>query len=282
VHHPASRIIVDGNAIHHVDVGPRDGEAILLIHGLTATHRYWTQNITHLAQRRRVLALDLPGFGGSDKPDVSYSTRYFVRTVAAFLAERGVERVTLVGNSMGGQIAMAFSLEHPRRVDKLVLVDPAGVTALPLWLMRVGVWMAGTAAAGPRRLPRVPAPLVEALFRVVFPTRADLQARYARSYRRAIASDEYPLHLRAAVRAARGVLRSPMQRRAREIAAPTLIVWGQKDWLLPVSAAHGLRRAIPRSRLLVYAESGHCPMVDQAERWNRDVEAFLDGRAVGH
>lgn len=275
-------LTVDGTAIHHVDAGPRDAEVVVLIHGLTATHRYWRDNIPHLARRRRVVALDLPGFGHSDKPDVDYSTPYFVQALERFLEHKGIARATLVGNSMGGQIAMAYALEHPRAVDRLVLVDPAGVTAFPLWLMRVGMW--ATAQTGGRvgkRLPRVPRPMVEALFRAVFPTRADLAARYVRAYLRAIESPEYPLHLRAGFRAARGVLKAPMRRLAAGIAAPTLIFWGAKDWLLPVTAARGLRQTIPGARLLIYRQSGHCPMVDQPERWNRDVEAFLDGKSVG-
>jgi pimeloyl-ACP methyl ester carboxylesterase len=275
---PSTPVHLDGHAVHHVDVG--SGDAVVLIHGLTATHRYWAQNIPHLSSRRRVLALDLPGFGKSDKPDVSYSTPFFVRTLERFLDEKSIARATLVGNSMGGQIAMAFSLAHPRRVDKLVLVDPAGVTMLPLWVMRVGMWAMAT-TGGRLPVPRVPAPFVEALFRAVFPTRPDLAARYIRSYSRAIASPEYPLHLRSAFRAVRGVLASPMRRRAREIAAPTLIMWGARDYLVPVTAARTLRRTIPHSRLIIYRASGHCPMVDQPERWNRDVEAFLDGRPVG-
>ena len=123
--------------------------------------------------------------------------------------------------------------------------------------------------------------MISALFNAVFPTRPDLAARYVRSYNRAIASDEYPLHLRAAFRSVWGVLRSPMHRRARHIGAPTLIFWGARDYLLPVTAARGLRKTIPHSRLLIYKDSGHCPMVDQPDRWNRDVEAFLDGHLVG-
>jgi pimeloyl-ACP methyl ester carboxylesterase len=72
-----------------------------------------------------------------------------------------------------------------------------------------------------------------------------------------------------------------MRERARGIAAPTLIVWGARDWVLPVTAARPLRQRIPGARLLIYSQSGHCPMVDQPERWNRDVEAFLDGKNVG-
>jgi pimeloyl-ACP methyl ester carboxylesterase len=157
-----------------------------------------------------------------------------------------------------------------------VLVDPAGVHALPYWLGRVALY-----AVPKRRLPRVPRPFVEAVFRAAFPTRPDLQDRYVRAYMRGIASGEYPLHMRSLLRAARGVLASPMRKRAREITAPTLIVWGARDWVLPVTAARPLRAAIPNSRLVIYSQSGHCPMVDQPDRWNRDVEAFLDGNLVG-
>src|SRR5260221_10517342 len=143
------------------------------------------------------------------------------------------------------------------------------------------MWMAANAPPSPSRLPRVPRALWRALFRAVFPTRPDLAAHYVRAYERAVSSEEYPLHLRSAFRAARGVIQSPMRDRVRQIAAPTLIVWGAQDHLLPVTAARGLRRSIPRARLLIYRESGHCPMVDQAARWNRDVEAFLDGDLIG-
>lgn len=274
------RAFVDGCGIHLVDVGPRGGEAVVLLHGITATHRYWRGNIEHLAKRRRVIALDLPGFGRSDKPDVSYSTDYFVGCLAGLLDERGVARAHVVGNSMGGQIAMQFALAHPRRIDRLVLVDPAGVSALPMRLMNLAVGGAQI-ALWPIGAPPVPSVALALLFRLVFPNRPDLAARYTRSYAAAVRSPEFPMQFRAGVRAMRGVLATPLHRRARAIGAPTLIFWGARDRLLPVTAARPLRRTIPHARLLIYKESGHCPMVDQAERWNRDVEQFLDGKIVG-
>jgi pimeloyl-ACP methyl ester carboxylesterase len=256
---------------------------VVLLHGLTATHRYWKQNVAALAERRRVIALDLPGFGRSHKPDADYSIPFFVAALERFLDERGVERATLIGNSMGGQIAMAAAVAAPERVARLVLVDPAGVTTLPLWLVRVASWATWTAAGVlPATPPRVPRPFVRALFAAVFPGRPDLAARYVAAYARAIASPEYPLHLRATVRAARGVLAMPMHRHAPRLRAPTLIMWGAQDWLLPARAARRLQRLIPHAQVLIYRESGHCPMVDQPERWNRDVIAFLDGERVGH
>jgi pimeloyl-ACP methyl ester carboxylesterase len=274
------RAFVGGTGIHLVDAGPRDAEAVLLIHGITATHRYWRDNIEHLARRRRVIALDLPGFGRSDKPDAPYTTDYFVNCIAGLLDERGIARAHVVGNSMGGQIAMLFALRLPTRLDRLVLVDPAGVTAWPARLMDLAIGGASLALR-PIGAPPVPVAALAVLFRMVFPNRPDLAGRYVRAYAAAVRSPEFPLHFRAGVRAARGVLATPLRERAREIGAPTLIVWGARDRLLPVTAARPLRKAIPHARLLIYKHSGHCPMVDQPARWNRDVEAFLDGGIVG-
>jgi pimeloyl-ACP methyl ester carboxylesterase len=269
------KVEIAGTAIHHLEAGDERAPTVLLLHGLTATHRYWTQNVPSLARRWRVIALDLPGFGLSDKPDVDYTPAYFVDAVCALLDHKGIRRASVIGNSMGGLVAMTLALRDPERLEKLVLVDPAGVNAFPLRALRIGMWLMRAAAGA--RPPRVPKMAVETLFRMVFPTRPDLAARYVRSYQRAIDSEEYGLHLRSGFRAARGVLARSMLKAARGIAAPTLIIWGRKDWLLPVTAASGLHRAIAGSRLIVYDESGHCPMVDQPERWNRDVEAFLDG-----
>jgi pimeloyl-ACP methyl ester carboxylesterase len=279
---PAETASLPGVDIHHIDAGPKSREAVLLVHGLTATHRYWKANVEHLSRKRRVLAPDLPGFGRSSKPDASYDIDYFVDALARLLDHKGVDRVALVGNSMGGHVAMSFVLQHPDRVQRLVLVDSAGVSRMPPLVAGPSAKALSLALARlPSRMPRVPKAFVVMLFKAVFPGRDDLADRYIRAYQRGIASDEYALYLRAVMRSIGGILAAPMHERAREIRIPTLIMWGARDRLLSVSAGRRLRRTIPDARLLVYDESGHCPMVDQPDRWNRDVEAFLDGAEVG-
>lgn len=271
------------SGIHFVDTGPSGADAVVLIHGLTATHRYWKDNIGALADRRRVIAFDLPGFGQSHKPDADYSIDFFVRALWTLLDGVGIERASLVGNSMGGHIAMAAAVDAPDRVDKLVLVSPAGVHPFPDWILR-GAGAAFAMAALAHRLaplPRVPRAFVHALFSAVFPTRPDLARRYVSAYSQAIASPDYRLHVRSALRALHGVTRRPMAPHLHRLRAPTLIMWGARDYLLPVAAARPLQRLIPHARLVIYGRSGHCPMVDQPERWNRDVVAFLDGFPVG-
>jgi pimeloyl-ACP methyl ester carboxylesterase len=272
--HP-SVIDLGGLRLHHLDAGPREAPALLLLPGIVATHRYWRDNVGALAERFRVLAPDLPGFGRSDKPDVPYTTAWFVEQVARFLDAKGVARAHFVGNSLGGQIAMAFALAHRQRVERLVLVAPAGISTDRLRFAAPLLAALDRVTPPPLLLPRVPRPALALLFRSVFPGRRDLAARYTRGYASAVASDEYPLYFRAMVRAMRGCLESPMIVHARNIEAPTLIVWGARDALLPVGAARALHRAMPNAALHVYERSGHCPMVDEPARFNDDVLRFL-------
>ena len=278
---------VAGLAIHHVDTGAviADGQAdghaepIMLLPGIIATHRYFAKSIAPLAHRFRVVAPDLPGFGRSDKPDAPYSIDWFADVVAALLDAKKIERAHVVGNSLGGQIAMAMALRHPTRIARLVLVAPSGIGTR--WLAPARPFIDGIERVVPRLaalrgVSREPAARFMGLvFRHTFPGRPDLAARYLRGYRRAIESEEYPKYLRALLRSVEGCLARPLLDEARRIPHETLILWGRRDRIVPCASASLLQRNMPRARLLVYEGSGHVPMEDDPERFNRDVLAFL-------
>ena len=108
-----------------VDEG--EGETtLLLVHGLGSYIKGWKKNIPELSQRFRVIAVDLPGYGKSDKEAYQYSLSFYAEVLTELLDEMGVERVVMVGHSMGGQISMITALNHPEKVEKLVLISPAG------------------------------------------------------------------------------------------------------------------------------------------------------------
>lgn len=278
---------VDGCAVHHLDRGAplgEDASPVVLLHGLGASYRYFQANIGPLSEQHRVLALDLPGFGRSGKPDAPYSIGWFVDKVARFLDGKGVARAHLVGNSLGGQIALGFALAHPERVDRLVLAAPAGITNYPPLLDELLAVLERAAHFVPGQLRpqrRVPSSVVRVMLRAIFPSRADLATLYARAYLQTLASDEYPLHLRAVLRALRGSAALPLRHAASEVQAPTLIVWGDHDRVLPVAGARALRKRIAAAEMLIYKDSGHCPMIDAAPRFNREVLRFLAGEPVG-
>lgn len=257
----------------YADAG--QGPPLVFIHGVTATIDYWRHNLEHFSRRHRVIACDLPGMGRSSRPaDAPYSVPFFARTVFALLDRLGVESASLVGNSLGGQIALAMALRAPERIQRLVLVNPAGASVPPRWLRRA---IALATRSGLLHVPTVPERVWALAFRLVFPGRPELIADFARRYRRMGEHPDYPSYVRAAIRAYLGVLKADLRQSCRAVRPATLVIWGRRDGLLRISGAHRLRERIPGARLLIYDDSGHCPMIDQPERFNRDVSRFLAG-----
>src|SRR6266480_6057954 len=121
--------VLNGSRVNYVEMG--EGPPVVLVHGLSGCWQNWLENIPQLARRHRVLALDLAGFGESELPHEEISIPGYGRFIDAFLGELGIERASLVGNSMGGFIAAETAIAHPSRVERLVLVSAAG-------LVRVG------------------------------------------------------------------------------------------------------------------------------------------------
>ena len=282
---------VDGCAIHHVDEG--DGPPLVLLHGLAGSLGWFAPVLGPLAARFRVVALDLPGFGRSGKPDAPYTIPWMAAKVLRLLDDKGIERAHLVGNSLGGQIALAIALGQPARVERLVLAAPAGVTEWPALVLGMArlLDVAGGSGGGALAVPRVPEAMLALAFRAVFPgggepkrgplARSRLADRFTRGYARAVASPDYPLASRAALRALRGSLAHPLGGACSSLRVPTLVIWGARDRILPVAGARLLRRNIAGAELLVYPDSGHCPMLDAPTRFTRDVTRFLDGHPTG-
>jgi pimeloyl-ACP methyl ester carboxylesterase len=253
------------------------GPVLLLIHGMAGSATTWRQVMPGLAQRFTVVAPDLLGHGRSDKPHGDYSLGAFVCTLRDLLVALGHERATVVGQSLGGGVAMQFSYQYPERTERLVLVGSGGLGREVNRLLRL-LSLPGSAAVlrlacaarvrgsiesiggGVARLGLRPAPVVAELWRS-YASLADDDARRA-----------FLRTLRAVVDP-RGQAVSASNRLHLAAEMPTLIVWGDADPIIPVDHAHAAHASIPGSRLEIFEGVGHYPHCEAPERF---VELLID------
>lgn len=253
---PSDFLELDGQLVHYRDQGPAsDPLPLVLIHGTSASLHTWEGWATELARTRRVISMDLPGFGlTGPRADGDYRDARYVAFVRQLLSRLGVGRVIVAGNSLGGAIAWQLALADPGRVAGLVLVDAAGhdfqPESVPLGfrIARIPVLREGMRWVLPRRA-------VENSVRDVYgnPSRAST----------ALVERYYELSLRAGNRVALmqrmdQLAPGPVERLG-EIRVPTLILWGAKDRLIPPRWGQAFHQAIPGSRLVTFPGLGHVP-----------------------
>jgi pimeloyl-ACP methyl ester carboxylesterase len=266
---------VHGARVNYVEMG--EGPPVVFVHGLAGCWQNWLENIPHFAARHRVVAVDLSGFGQSELPREEISIPGYGRFVDAFLEVIGVERAALVGNSMGGFVAAETAISHPSRVEKLVLVSAAGGPALrernnasQARLMRSARLFAPIAAAAIARRehiirrPRLRRALLWKIAR--YPERIEPELCYE------VASGGGKPGFLDALNA---VLSYDFEDRIPDISCPTLIIWGHNDEIVPVEDAYEYERLIPGARRVIFEDTGHVPMLERPERFNRLVEEFV-------
>ena len=269
---PSTFLAVDGMNVHLRDEGPRDDrEPIVLLHGTAASLHTWEGWAQILSRRRRVIRLDLPGFGLTGPfPDDDYTMGHYVRFVGDFLEALRVERFVLVGNSFGGNVAWHTALAEPGRVSKLVLVDSGGyahpgripigfrVAQIPL-LNRIVEYVAPRSA-------------VESSVRDAYadPGRVmpGLVDRYYELARRAG-------NRRALVQRFRQAPTGVDSDRVRAVSVPTLVLWGRDDRIVPVEWGERFHEDIAGSRLVILDGLGHVPHEEDPGRSVEPVEKFL-------
>ena len=259
---------IDGLRIRYVRKG--HGPPVVLLHGLASSIYTWKDVLPALATRHDVVALDLPGFGDSAVPE-RFNSEQAVRAVVTLMDRLRIARASLVGNSLGGAVAVVIAARAPERVDRLVLVDAAGYNFRPAdrpWILRlVAALPAGVADAMPRRL------MVTLALRQVFHDRRLLTAERVAEY-------VAPLRRPGAVRVVRQILLSEdalgFPEIVRGVRAPTLVVWGRYDaWITPRDAER-FASDIPGARV-VLVEAGHMPQEERPAETAGLIEEFLAG-----
>jgi pimeloyl-ACP methyl ester carboxylesterase len=266
---------VNGMRIHCLETPGTDGSLppMLMVHGWTGAAADWAPLLQALAYRGRAIAIDLPGNGLSDKPDAPYDVPWFLDFLHAFCATIGASTIVLAGNSMGGQIAVHFTVRYPAIVEKLILVDPYGLKG-------------EEGRRGP--LARL-GPLVDLAFSL------NRRRFIERAIRRNILHSTDPGLLKVAVdstassvlgrNGARAVSRVTQRviGRARVdallpgISQPVLLLWGEHDRLLPPRWAGAFASLLPRATLHTIPDAGHMPMLERPAEVAEKITRFLEG-----
>jgi pimeloyl-ACP methyl ester carboxylesterase len=253
--------VVFGTKIHYLEAG--SGPVVILLHGLGGNSQAWALNIAPLAQKFRVIVPDQIGFGSSDKPFIQYRVGTYVDYLDQFCKELKIERATLVGNSMGGWIAAAYTIAFPARVERLVLVDAAGYTPPANFDYRTLYGLNPSTRAGMKQV----AALV--FYNKLFQSDALIDAAMAA---RITAGDGYTItSLIESITRGEDFLDS----RVKSIKQPTLVVWGRQDGLTPLADGERFKKDIPNSTLLVIEECGHVPQFEKASEFNAALLKFL-------
>lgn len=281
-HYPrAGRVTAMGVPTSYLEAGPRDAPPVVLLHGLGATNASLLPCLTDLARDHRVLAPDLPGFGSSAAPRVAYSPAWFAAWLEDLQRVLGARPAVLLGNSLGGRIALEAGLAHPRSVRGLVLLAPSPAFRR----MRQVVPMVRLMRPELARLPfpvnhRFVVEVVRGFFsepdrlpRAWYDAAADECVRVLRS----------PAHREALLACARQIVveqahgRNGFWDRLPGLQPPALFVWGDRDRLVPAAFARHVTDALPETRSVVLADCGHVPQFEHPTATMALVRDFLSG-----
>jgi pimeloyl-ACP methyl ester carboxylesterase len=259
---PPKEAVVFGQKIQYVDVG--SGPVVVLLHGLGGNSTNWAFNFAALSAKYRVIAPDQIGFGRSDKPLINYRVGTYADFLDKFLDGLGVERATLVGNSMGGWIAALYAVKYPKRVERLVLVDAAGF-APPKELD-----LSTLSGLNPSTREQARYLMGLVFFNPLFKTDAAVDATLAA---RISAGDGYTIQSLV-----ESIYRNEdmLDGKLSAVKQPTLIIWGRDDGLTPLAReGEKYKKEMPSARFVVFDQCGHVPQVEKAAEFNAAVLKFL-------
>ena len=254
------------------------GTPVILVHGLGGSIENWVKNIEPMAQSHQVYAPDLKGFGRTDKTPLLHDLDELVQFFSDFMEVLHIEKASLVGNSLGGGLVLQFAIQFPDKVDKLVLVDNAGmgsdvivdfkVVSIPvLGELLIRNSKKSTASLW-RKIVYDPSLVTEEL------VEQGLKLATLPGAKKALLAT-----LRAGIgtRGQRANLTRPLMESAAKVTAPALVIWGQQDRIIPVAHSHITAKVVPHARLEIFDSCGHMPQLEHPDRFNALVLEFLAG-----
>ncbi|MFY9269205.1 MAG: alpha/beta fold hydrolase [Candidatus Manganitrophaceae bacterium] len=260
--------------LHHIEVGA--GPPLLLIHGLFDHLETWERMIPHLSNRFRIVAIDLPGFGKSPLPEKwAASLSGMIDSVIAFLDLKKLDRVSIVGSSMGGGVALGIAARDPERTERIVLINPYGFPSPP-----VAVEVARSRIRGKLLPYLLRGFLFRRCARSIFSRSLHNQSLLTDALIEKVVAPFSSLRRRQDLfRFLEGVSLEEMREvdaLLPQIRHPVLILWGQEDRWLQIDHAERLHRQLPESRIILLPDCGHLPQIDRPQAVAEAIGRFID------
>lgn len=277
--YPHSHFLIMPEAkVHYTDRGPKDAEVLLFIHGSNSSLHTWSAASDFLKEKYRIVAIDLPGHGITGSvADRDYSAHANIKIINRVLDKLGIKRAVWVGNSMGGWIAWRGALATPERVSKLVLVDASGAQTNEPMKPYIGAKLAANPIGRIFLTSITPKFLVAKSLEQSIADKSKLNDELVTRYWELL---HYPGNRQAVIDRASTSREEQMWEKVGQIKAPTLIIWGDKDMVIPLSHSKAFNEKISGSSLIVMANNGHLPMEESPAEFARHLDGWLSNSII--
>lgn len=271
----------ESSGIAYVDVG-KGGQTLLFVHGLGSNRFAWVNNVVELSKHHRCILIDLPNYGDSEKGDFSFSLTFFKDRIYKFCYSLGLRNVTMVGHSMGAQIAVKAGVEKPSFIGKLILLTPAGIETFnefeKQWLRQINI---------PEILFNAPEEQIRKNFEINF-ERFGIEAEWLLLERLEFMKDKkaYFKYCKMICKCVDAMLNEPSSNVLHQLIQPTLVVFAEEDKLIPNRMLHSAlkyndlmavaERKIINAEVATIKNAGHFAQIDNYREVNRIILNFLD------
>lgn len=271
---PSKKINLSEINLHYVEAGK--GPSLLFLHGLGGTWKDWAENLPAFAATYQVIAIDFPGFGDSDKPEVKYSIDWLTDIVESFIREKKLEGVNIIGHSMGGLVALDLAARPNSPVKKLVVTDAVGIGDKSEFIS----YAMTKKVMGPETRWESFEKFLQGEFRgMVDSFIKDQKPKTARDFFESVPKNPLTgnplLPMTPHVQMTASIIDFDIRPKLASIRQPTLILWGAKDPVAPPQDASFLKKEISQSRLVLFPDSGHSPMIEHPSLFNQELGKFL-------
>lgn len=275
-------ITLDDLEISYIKEGTGE-KTLLFVHGLSSNADAWSKNIAVLKKDYTCVALDLPGYGKSSKPDASYTASYFAEVVQQFIEKLELKNIVLVGHSMGGQASIKLATMYPERIEKLILVAPAGLEQFSEASSNVMKSFFTTAS-----VKNTTDAQIEKNYALNFYVQPKDVSKMITDRKKIKEASNFDAHCEAIVKSVSGMLNDPVYNDLENISQPTLVIFGNQDMLIPnryfnptltTEAVGNIAvEKIKQARLEFIKDAGHFVQFEKPKEVNALIHQFVDGK----